>query len=442
MPVRKVINKGIEAILSFQNIDGGIPATAAEKPSGCWTSADTLEAILVSGIYSKYGVGRIKKIVNFLIDSQIGSHEIQANTPKVRSNFKYGSWSLFQGQDPSTMATGHSVTSLYLASTFLEDDPLFHERIVRAVKAGLEWIERNQNEDGSWGTQPQSGNAGKEGSIIAIMYAMLPYKYINFTMQNSSTVQRSVKYLRTKQNRDGSWSSGRNKNGDPSNTARAVTCLIRAGYNDSSCINRGVSFILNNQIPDRGLWEIEAERFDIEKAPAQLIFNNNTNCDIMVAFMEADYYGEESVKLFKWLLSSQNDDGLWYLSSPTKTVAEICTWSTAEWVFAIDFASKKLIGNKANLFKKEKANLKWLLFLGFAIILVYNTYYTYRENISQWWNSLNEKTRENTFWVIIIGIIVAALGAAIWDWIKSLFKVVKTHFKKWFNLKFRKQENN
>lgn len=440
MPLRKEIAKAIEAILSFQNTDGGIPATSTEKPSGCWTSADTLEAIFVSGTYTKYGISRTKRIVNFLIESQIGSHDIQTNTTKARQNPKQGSWSLYQGQEPSTMASGHAVASLHLASKFFEDDSEFQEKIIKAAKAGLEWVEKNQNSDGSWGTQPHSGNSGKNGSVIAILYALLPYKYLGNTMHTSNTVRKAVEYLRTKQLSDGSWGMANSKKGDPSNTARAISCLIRADYEDRSCINKAISFLLNNQIPKIGLWEIEAERFDFEKAPAQVIFNDNTNCDVMVALMEADYYGKESVELLKWLLSSQKDDGLWYLSSPTKSIDEICTWSTAEWVIAIDIASKKLIGCKSRIFEKEKFSWNLVVIPLLLLIVLINTCYTYREIIGNWWNNLSQKTQDNLTWVVFIGLVVAVIGAAIWDWVKNGYLTYKNKIKNWYQSRNRKKE--
>ena len=76
--------------------------------------------------------------------------------------------------------------------------------------------------------------------------------------------------------------------------------------------------------------------------------------------MEADFYEKESLLLLKWLLKTQNDDGLWYLSSPTKTIEEICTWSTAEWVLAIDLASTKFLGYKTRILEKEKNNWNWI----------------------------------------------------------------------------------
>src|ERR1044072_8180467 len=112
MPLRKKIAKGIDALLLLQREDGGIPATKPEDLSGSWTTADTLDAILVSGTFSSFGISRIKGLVNYLLDKQINSSDIQSAIVRAKNNQKYGGWSTYQGAEPGTMTTGHCVASL------------------------------------------------------------------------------------------------------------------------------------------------------------------------------------------------------------------------------------------------------------------------------------------------------------------------------------------
>jgi len=291
MPLRDPINKAVEILLSFQNEDGGIPAVKPGQASGCWTTSDTLEDILTAGIITSHSISSVKRMLDFLLASQISKDAdmLGTRTDSIE-NPDVGGWPLFLGAHASTMATGHAVGALRLALKFLDDDSGRTQRVENAIRLGLRWLESNQNDDGGWGPEPTAGKDGRESKIVATFYALIAYRYRGANFQNSRTVRKAVEFLLSARNRDGSWGFVRGLEGDPCNTARAVTCLIRTGYckPDSQIVKKALGFILRNQLPGIGLWDLAVEGFFFEDASGQLVYNNNTVCDVLVAFAECE----------------------------------------------------------------------------------------------------------------------------------------------------------
>lgn len=448
MPLRDPINNAVEILLSFQNEDGGIPAVKSGQASGCWTTSDTLEDILTAGIITSHPISRVKRMIDFLLDSQIG-RDVDISGARIDSieNPDVGGWPLFLGAHPSTMATGHAVGALQLAFKFLDDDSDRTQKIEKAVRLGFRWLERNQNEDGGWGPEPTAGRDGKESKIVATFYALIAYKYRGATFQNSRTVRKAVEFLISVRNRDGSWGFVRGLEGDPCNTARAITCLKRTGYckPDSQIVKKALRFILRNQLPSVGFWDLAVEGFFFEDASAQLVYNNNTVCDVLVAFTECEYFGRETHKTLVWLLESQEENGLWHLSSPVREIQDISTWSTAEWIFAIDLASKKYLGHIA---QTSKAPSPWRirLLVGTLIaIITIETFYAFRiwNGLVVWWWGLPEETRKFITGAVIVALIINLIAASIFEFTRGFFRRLGKNLLNWAQARAgRKKDEN
>ena len=422
MPLRSQIGKAIEALLSYQNEDGGIPATYPGHASGCWTTSDVLENLLVAGVSTQYGVSKIRELVNFLLNTQIGSEYFPDDLFQEHVNPDIGGWPLYRGAHASTMATGHAVASLQLAYRFFDEDT-FNQKIGLAIKYGFRWLNNMQNPDGGWGPEPASEQDGAQSKVVACFYALLAYKYRGNTYKDSRTVRKAVDFLLENRNRDGSWGFAKGWAGDPCNTARAVTCLLRTQYASpqSKIVRKALDYIINNQLPG-GLWDLDTEKFHVEDAPAELVYNNNTVCDVLVAFCEAEYYEKETFRTLKWLLSTQEENGLWYLSSPVRTVQTINTWSTAEWVCAVDIASRKYLGYLTEIYKPQSNLKSRLLIVAGVFILVVNSLYTYRVHLGAWWQNLPDWIK--TF--MVSGIILAAIMNFFSD-------MLSEYLKRWYS---------
>ncbi len=372
MPFRRRISKACQILISFQNSDGGISSSRLENPSGCWTTANVLEAFINSRGFVECGTGRVKQMVVFLLATQSGcSTPVGAENKSLVNDPDTGSWPTVPGSRASTMATGHAVGALQLSRGLYIDDQCFIERIDRAIQMGVEWLERHQNPDGGWGVEPSADKEGQTSRIIATHYALYGFWYRGGTFLNSRAVRKAVAYYLESRNRDGSWGSSKGQDGDVSNTARAVTGLIRSTYcpANSSFVEQGLKFIIGRQQVGEGLWDVDRETF-FHNEFAGAYYHNNSILEALTCMLNAGYYKKEARSALNWLLHSQEYDGLWYLSSPVRRHKEIYTWSTAEWINVVDLASKTYIRHIVTIYQvtsgwKIKATIGGLLMIIF-----------------------------------------------------------------------------
>jgi hypothetical protein len=423
MPFRSQISNALRALISLQNSDGGIPATTPSKESGCWTSASTLDAILTSGVYSRFDMASILRLVKFLLDSQKGASQIKVARAKKEIGEEHGSWALFKGDEPSTMATGHAIAALVLAHNFLNHDNSLSQRIEQSIKAGFAWLEINQNPDGSWGTQPLADQSGKDGNVMACYYALLPYFYSGQTRTSSQIVKKAIQFIADIQLPDGSWPPDiRETVGNPADTARAISCLVRGNYDGKICLKKATDYINLNQLKS-GLWALGTKRVDLPNAPGTVIFNNNTNCDVLNAFADLKYTGPESWKLMDWLLRSQSDDGLWLLKSPDQVVKDVSTWSTSEWVISINAASEKLIRHKLYANNKRLTIAFWLTIAVLILTIISGVIVLFGNEIMIWWNGLSTTFKT----LVLLPIVVGIASSFFWNMIQDIWR----RFKYW-----------
>jgi len=124
------------------------------------------------------------------------------------------------------------------------------------VDAAVTWLQRNQNNDGSW--------FGRWG--IAYIYgtwtALMGLAAVGVAPEDS-TIRHAVRWLETHQNPDGGWGESCRSDtastyvplgrSTPSQTAWALMGLVSSQRAPTPAIMRGLDYLLRNQSPD-GTW--------------------------------------------------------------------------------------------------------------------------------------------------------------------------------------------
>ena len=334
MALRDQIELAAVGLMRLKNADGGMPAVRAEHSSGCWTSAITVHSLLSIGALPVNGIGALRDVIEYLLNSQI-----------VTEGEK-GGWPLAQGERGSAMATGHSCAALQRAMRMFDYDPALTARLKSSVAIGKRWLTDRQNDDGGWGPEPAAGGEGKASSILATGYALLPFIESGETSHTPGVVQEASRYLGNRRHgSDGSWSYQFSLPGDVSTSARAVVTLLRCrACTPQDHVARGaLAFILSKKDPKSGLWDVVEEPVFYPDAGGNISFHQNALGDVLTFFAEIGYRGPEVGYIVSWLLATQDKTtGLWPLASPNWRAKEVETWSTCTWALALDIASRKL----------------------------------------------------------------------------------------------------
>lgn len=388
MPFKANILKGIDFLLSHQNADKGIPATNPGEPSGGWTTSDVFEALLTLDSYPKNYVSKLDELLDFLINAQLDD----------------GAWEIVVGSgSESTMATGHAVASISIYKKLFGSN----NQIDRAIKIGLSWLRDNQNENGGWGVEPKASSSGIEFRMISTFYALRGFFESGHTSNNSRNVKAAVNFLLNNFDKQiGGWGGKLGSSPDPSNTARAIVCLIRSRHkNCENYVKKSIKYLLKK----KSSWNIDIEAYVTSAAPGETVFNSNTPFDLMEAFYFLDYKGVEVYDLIEFFLSIQEDDGCWHLASQNKIEKNITTWSTGEAILALSYANKYYVPFVFQIWDKRirpiwKYAFAFSTVLNFLLVLkilgVYEWIYTC-------WNSLSADIAEKILWGIIITAIIS-----------------------------------
>ncbi|WP_369182514.1 squalene--hopene cyclase [Streptomyces sp. Y1] len=153
---------------------------------------------------------------------------------------------------PSADVTAHVVEML--AETGRAHDP--------RTRRGIEWLLRNQEEDGSWFGRWGTNYIYGTGSVLpALAAAGVPDEH--------PAVRRAVRWLEDRQNPDGGWGEDMRSYEDParwagrgdstaSQTAWALMALLAAGEGPAGranpAVERGVAWLVRTQLPE-GTWD-------------------------------------------------------------------------------------------------------------------------------------------------------------------------------------------
>jgi prenyltransferase beta subunit len=377
MPFREQIGKACGILISHQNEDGGIPGTSFGVASVAWDTADALEAFLLSSGFTKLGLLRIHRMVEFLLHSQIcpGGPSIRFRDEVSPKSPELGGWPWLRTARACTMATGHAIAALRLSQSLFNEDANLSQRLKLATQYGVLWLEKNQNEDGGWGVEPNSVGEASASRVVATYYALHGLWTVGEIFPSAVVVRKAVNYLLSVRNDDGSWGYANGIAGDVSNTARAVTALIRSGYwlPSSPEVQAGIGFLRRRCDSSGALWNISQEGYAHLDATDHVVYSNNSVCDSLVCMLTANYFGREAVQSLHWLLNSQQSNGVWHLSSPGETRRDISTWSTAEWVQVIDLAQVSYVGHIVHSRREGTRNGERLLALILFAIAISET---------------------------------------------------------------------
>lgn len=427
MELKQKLEHATEALLSLQNADGGIPATKRGEVSGCWTTADALDGVISAQSFTSSGIQRIKRMVVFLLSMQIGA----GDQGDVIEPVEVGAWPLLNSGHGSTMATGHAVAALTLAKSLVDDDYYLSGRVEQAIRQGFEWLARHQNNDGGWGSQPGSGGDGKESRIVATYYALRAYWTRGQTSRTSGVVLRAVTFLEGVRNMDGSWGYALGHAGDISNTARAVTALVKSGHYKATntTIRQGIGFITEHQSP-YGLWDLAHEGFIYKDESGQIIYNNSCVHDALVALLTTSTLTHTTQKSLAWFLSTQQDDGLWTLSSPHQRVQQVYTWPTAEWIYTIGLAvtaySEEGWESAARVTYQDRTVWKIAALVGwtaatFEALFALGTFGL----LGRWWASLPSSGQDIITVGILLAMVVNLAAAFLYDRMKAAGRSIR-----------------
>jgi squalene-hopene/tetraprenyl-beta-curcumene cyclase len=149
---------------------------------------------------------------------------------------------------PSADVTAHIVEML--GALGMADHP--------ATKAGIAWLLRHQEADGSWFGRWGANHVYGTGAVVpALVTAGVP--------TSAPSVKRAVRWLERHQNDDGGWGEDLRSYKDPrswagrgvstaSQTAWALLALLAAGAEDSEATRRGVAWLVATQRAD-GTWD-------------------------------------------------------------------------------------------------------------------------------------------------------------------------------------------
>jgi len=148
---------------------------------------------------------------------------------------------------PSADVTAHTVEALAAAGM----------AGTAAVRRGVTWLLRAQENDGSWFGRWGANYVYGTGAVVPALIAagVLPGK---------PPIRRAVGWLGEHQNPDGGWGEDLRSYDDPawagrgestaSQTAWALLALLAAGEAASDCVQRGVRWLASRQRPD-GSWD-------------------------------------------------------------------------------------------------------------------------------------------------------------------------------------------
>jgi squalene-hopene/tetraprenyl-beta-curcumene cyclase len=126
----------------------------------------------------------------------------------------------------------------------------------RAARAGVEWLWRNQEADGSWFGRWGANHVYGTGAVVPALVAA-------GVRRSDDRLRRAVRWLEEHQNHDGGWGEDLRSYRDPawrgrgeptpSQTAWALLALHAAGERGSA-LERGVAWLCDRQRAD-GTWE-------------------------------------------------------------------------------------------------------------------------------------------------------------------------------------------
>ncbi len=405
MIVGDSIRRGLAYLQLVQNSDGGIPATRPGAPSGCWTSAETLESAMMALLHAEAIFKFASRLVAFLEKTQLASGD------------DAGAWPLVAGGTRgSTMATGHALSALQSTQRIVGTSDIA-KRLAPIIEKGFLWLDRVRNPDGGWGVEPRGGADGQVSRVIATVYALRAYLAQGKTIETSAIVRDSVEFLLTCRNLDGGFGGQRGASSDACSSARVVSALVLSRYGQTThrVIAKAMKFVRRARTKER-VWQLDTETYVTEGAPGQTVYNSNTVADALEALLRGGDFGEAVAAGLHWYIRSQRDDGSWCLCAPGTKNEAVVTWPTNEAISVLVLSQRQL--EKTRVPRLEARATYWRrisVALGLATAVAAIPYVHLPAWLSDWWSSLSDRTRDIMVTGIVIGLLVNLLAAFLYD---------------------------
>lgn len=413
MSLREKELRGIGFLLSHRNSDNGIPAVNLQDISGCWTTASTVETLLLGRYLPKKELVHVRSMVEFLLNRQ--------NTGE--------GWPISVGtQQTSTMATGHTIAALSLATGVFHADNALVNRIEKAREIALDWLHRTQNDEGDWGVEPAT-EVGKKSSTMATCYAIRGFLSTGQNYESSRDIQEGINYLISKVGFDGGWGQREGISSDPANTARVVCTILQSGKYDVNhpVIKRALAFILSTKKE----WKIKVESYVVAGAPGQVYFHANTPADVLEALVRCKYFGKEVEELIRFFMDSQDDmNGFWQFQDFEEVDDSICTWTTAEALAVLDLAHEAYANHLFRWLGWKHTKYWQVAFIVAATLCALEFLYIVDANtgVVSWWKNLSESWRQVIVGSVVIGLIVGIIANLMSQKIRALFMRIGSCF--------------
>ncbi len=399
MILHSVITRGLAYLCRVRNTDGGVPATKPGTDSGCWTSAESLEALLTSHYHDADPRPCAYAVIDFLLATSLQD----------------GGWpAVASGKRSSTMATGNAVAALLIAQAFFSEDSTLQLRIRSPIETGLRWLVDRQNDDGGWGVEPDGGPDGAVSRVISTLFALKPYWAQGVVAARSQAVRNAMGFLLRLRNADGGFAGRVGSVSDPCNTARVIVGLVRSGYREEAAraIAGGLRYIERSR-PRGRLWALDRESYVPQGAAGQTIFNNNTTVDVLEALIRAGRLNRHTRDLVQWFLAHQEDDGSWFLGANDQRVHDVVTWSTNEAVLVLALAADAL-GMEVGIRQNTRNRV---LFVTVCALLAVQSLILFGVPMAlvSWWSDLPEGVRSLVVQNVALGVGASLIAAVIYD---------------------------
>lgn len=429
MPYTEMIQSASEFLFACQKNDGGIACSNQnDSLSGVWTTAETLEAMLLHNQINR-GLSTFDELIHmvlYLLNKFINCND----------GTNQGYWEVIDGNGPSTASTGHTIFSLQtFSNTYLENSNVssikfdsdeyidlkkIKHRIVSCIEKGKNWLINNQQSDKGW---CWSNKNNKEASnVLCTFYALKGMSAIG-SDENSRSVSKACLYIKE------TIQDELNLNNKEMNKKQKARCLADIMY--------GYSALLDSKFLKQG----DKDLSDGIKEFIKLNCNNISNYYdshmiqernfvynipyiALNVFLRTEEYSfkNEINNLLDYFKKQKDKYGYWKIE---KNGVYETTWVTAEAMIVLSLAQSNYIRfmNNVELPKQQRTQKKILtvttlissvlasilLFLYLLISFMYNG------NSSQ-----------SIFSMIctIIGILVSFVGffssiITIWEYLKK-----------------------
>lgn len=411
---RNEIFHGIQFLSSVQNQDGGIPGMKKTGTSACWTTAEALEAVLLSPYISLSYHTFVSKMVSFLLDTQIITGKNKGAWPEYIST-----------SNAQTLTTGHALAALSLAKDVIDDSTTI-KAIRTAINNGFIYLNSVQNHDGGWSIEPDDNN---ESRALSTLIALRGYIQNGQNCTNSKAVRDACNYLMSlKDAKTGGFSKNVGESPDTCYTARIISILIRAKQytKNDQIIKRACSFIFQDKSL-KSIFSIKHESYVSDNSSGMVIFHSNTPIDVMEALCLCDIYDRRMRKLCEWIVNTQEDNGGWYLGgSRDPCINEgVITWTTNEGIYALSCCNKAFSEKYITVLQKNASLYKKIIIL---LLIAIISLITHPEFLSEnnWaaniWNTIPAPYQNFIQATVLGGAVLNIFSNYIYDIIKRTIK--------------------